>query len=45
MTRVTAPIAAIASMPLARLQQELLRSGIVIGCALALIAAGAATPF
>ena len=36
---------ALARFPIARLQEEFLRKAIVIGCALALIAAGSAQPF
>ena len=45
MTRVTAPFVAIAQAPLAKLQEEVLRHIVVIGCALALIAAGSSAPF
>ena len=36
---------ALAQIPIARLQEEFLRKAVVIGSALALIAAGSASPF
>lgn len=45
MSRLAISIAAIAHAPIDRVPQEFLRSFVVIGCALSLIAAGHALPF